>query len=90
VRQLLVTARVVPSSPILVNLMMGAILFTKTSVLTRAMRRNISEDGILQTLSSYFQSCVAYLPKAIPQHSYAVIFIPMYSGVSDPVLLLHT
>jgi hypothetical protein len=39
VRQLLVTASVVPCSPILVTLM--------TSVLTRATRRNIPEDAIL-------------------------------------------
>jgi hypothetical protein len=45
---LLVTANVVPSSPILVSLMMGAISSSKTGVLTRATRRNISKDGILQ------------------------------------------
>jgi hypothetical protein len=45
--RLLVTANVVPSSPILVNLMMWAIRFYETLVLTRATRRNTPEDGIL-------------------------------------------
>jgi hypothetical protein len=45
---LLVTANVVPSSPILVTLMMEAIRSFETSVLIRATRRNIPEDGILR------------------------------------------
>jgi hypothetical protein len=49
VLRLLVIANVVPSSPILVTVMMEAIRSSETSVLTRARLCNIPEDGFLHS-----------------------------------------
>jgi hypothetical protein len=60
VRRLLVTANV-PSSPILATLMMEALRFSETSVLTRAPQRKIPEYGILLShRREYLKSCNIY------------------------------
>jgi hypothetical protein len=74
VRRLLVTASVVPSSPILVTLMQVALSSSKTSVLTRATRRNIPEYTILHThrrenLKSYKTLAYCHQESVVSTHT---------------------
>jgi hypothetical protein len=64
VRRLLVTADIVPSSPILVTLMLKALRSAETSVLTRTTRRNIPEDTVLHSLLR--ENLKSYMISIIP------------------------
>jgi hypothetical protein len=88
VRRLLVRANVVPSSHILVTLMMEALSSFETSVLTRTTRRNIPEDGIFHNLcittpNSYIFSL--FLPLCFIPVSSLIFYLP-FPSIPPPAL----
>jgi hypothetical protein len=81
VRRLLVTANVVPSSPILVTLMMEVLHSSDTPVLTTATQRYIPEDTILH----YFPFCVETnlnISHNVPQEPIYDLHCKSYGNVS--------
>jgi hypothetical protein len=68
VRRSLVTTIIVPSSTILVSLMMEALSCSDKVVLTRATRRNTPEDGNLYKIVKYLENVKITFYRAVEVH----------------------
>jgi hypothetical protein len=79
--RLLVTANVVPKSPILFTLMMETIRSSKSSVLTRATRHNFSEDYILH--SHYRENLKSFLIDVIGSRRKDINHLEKCGSLSD-------
>jgi hypothetical protein len=65
-RRLLVTANVVPTSPILITLMMETVRFCETSVLTRATR-------LTSQKTAFFNFTISDLPQIVKKAIYSPV-----------------